>query len=265
MALPQIELQKLLQNEAAEIARARDRAMIVHHARNIDAAGDEVERTVRDLVRRRLPPLFEVAEGHIVDADWTTSPQLDVIIGSRRDPGILFQLANDTTYFSFESVYAFGEIKSGYYSNQRYLHKLVETNKKIRTELKRERVPPDYVHGIELGPGFRATTGSWRYRNPLFSFAFFGTANDFKHQDVADLYRDNKPEDLPNVTVFMDKGLLVSIDVTDHKSGDPVRLVFHPEFHDPRRTLSWVLLEFQSDENVAAASLAALQFALILN
>lgn len=73
-------LAEVLQNDADEIIAARKKARAIYDTNDISAAGNEVERAVRNVLRRKLSQLYYVGHGHIVDSSWEASPQLDVII-----------------------------------------------------------------------------------------------------------------------------------------------------------------------------------------
>ncbi len=79
-------VERVLQADAAEILGARDRARTIHRTRDIDAAGAEVEQTVREVLRRKLPAAYYVGHGHIVDEQLTTSSQMDVVIADSARP-----------------------------------------------------------------------------------------------------------------------------------------------------------------------------------
>jgi hypothetical protein len=108
-------LEKVFRFDAAEILAAREKAKILHASHDIDAAGDQVELSVRQMLRDRLPAEYYVGQGHIVDHTWSQAGQFDCVIADVNLSPVLFRSENSTEYFSYESVYAVGEIKSGYY------------------------------------------------------------------------------------------------------------------------------------------------------
>ena len=110
----QLELERVVLSEAAEIVAAREKCLILHATSDIDAAGDEVEICVRSLLRRRLGQNYYVGHGHIVDLDWKVSPQLDVIIADASVAPAIFRSENGTEYFPYEAVHAVGEVKATY-------------------------------------------------------------------------------------------------------------------------------------------------------
>src|SRR5712692_6314598 len=132
------ELEQVFRSDAADILAAREKARIMHHGHDIRSAGDEVEMAFRKMLGRKLPALYYVGHGHIVDEQLHQSPQLDVIIANNTGAPILFRAENGTEYFPYEGVYAFGEVKSSYDSSKQSIHAFSDTLKNIRTRLQRE-------------------------------------------------------------------------------------------------------------------------------
>jgi len=122
---PKLEIAQVLQRDADEIVSARNDARILHKTNDISTAGSEVERTVRNVLSRKLSKIYYVGHGHIVDSSLETSPQLDVIIVDNFGAPRLFEAKNGTEYFPYESVYAIGEIKTTYYKSQKCIHELL--------------------------------------------------------------------------------------------------------------------------------------------
>src|SRR5436305_12675023 len=85
------ELELVFRSDAADILAAREKARIMHHGHDIHTAGDEVEITVRKVLGRKLPSLYYVGHGHIVDEQLHQSSQLDVIIANNTDAPILLR------------------------------------------------------------------------------------------------------------------------------------------------------------------------------
>src|SRR5215469_15842855 len=132
------KIEKVFRSDAADILAAREKARMMHHGHDIDAAGDEVEITVRKVLGRKLPSLYYVGHGHIVDEQLHQSSQLDVIIANNTGAPILFRAENGTEDFPYEGVYAFGEVKSSYDNSKHHILAFSDTLKKIRTQLQRE-------------------------------------------------------------------------------------------------------------------------------
>src|SRR6266550_9409493 len=137
---PRLKMEKVLQSDAAEIVAAREKSRLIHGTKNINASGDEVERVVRRILRRKLPQLYHVGHGHIVDSSGSNSPQLDVVLTDNSQSPVLFEAENGTQYFPYEAVYAVGEIKSTYYKAEHPIEAFANTLKTIRNTLQRDPV-----------------------------------------------------------------------------------------------------------------------------
>jgi hypothetical protein len=109
--IPKIEILALLKEEVQEIFSAREKGKSLHKGKNIRAAGDEVENTIRRIIRRKLPIKYYVSQGHIADESLKISSQLDLIIADNSGSPVLFTSENGTEYFPYESIYSFAEIK----------------------------------------------------------------------------------------------------------------------------------------------------------
>jgi hypothetical protein len=201
------ELTEILQSDADEIVAARKNAGAVHGASDISAAGNEVEQTVRNVLRRKLSQLYYVGHGHILDSSWMTSPQLDVIIVDNFGAPCLFQTKNGTGYFPYESVYAIGEIKTTYYKNKKYVREFTDKIAKIKSTLQRKtRQRPD--NDWSLSSKMELPESMYGSSNPLFSFMLFVDAGDFAVDDIKELYSEQHYRDLPNILCFLNKGVL---------------------------------------------------------
>ena len=214
--LPRLEFEKVLRADAAEIIAAHEKAQIIHRGRDIDAAGDEVEVAARRVINRKLPTSYYVGHGHIVDSKLTQSPQLDVVIADNSDAPILFATENGTEYFPYEAVYTVGEIKSTYYKNKKHVEAFANTVARIKGQLKREPTPATYM-GSDINMNFPHATLSANvpYRNPLFTFMVFVKANDFQPADLFKLYASRSAAELPNIVCFLDKGVILSLQVSE--------------------------------------------------
>lgn len=208
---PKLALEKVLLSEAAEIAAAREKCLILHATKDIDAAGDEVEICIRSLLRKRLGQNYYVGHGHIIDASWNVSPQFDVIVADASVIPAVFKSENGTEYFPYEAVYAVGEVKATYRKSRAAISKFVSAIRALR-KLHRADVPANYVRthsgGFYLGSGLSAGERKGTQNN-LFTFMVFAGAGDFKAEDVTPVYTENSAGDLPNAVCILDKGLLV--------------------------------------------------------
>lgn len=258
ISLPSLALDRVLQSDAAEILAAREKARIIHGTRDIDSAGDEVEQAVRLVLRRKLPVSYYVGHGHIVDSKAVTTREHDIIITDNFDVPVLFRALDGTEYFPHESVYAVGEVKSGYYNNQNPIDGFVEANQRIREQLVREKTPPTWVSlGRSQGFHFDSPVDASRpYRNPLFSFMIFANSNGFSLDDLSKLYNSSFKEDLPNVICFLDRRVVVRQRLHRQDTGQLVPGAMHviPEFvvEDADAIEKWVLVRFEAIKEDAA-------------
>ena len=62
-----LNLAEVFRDDAAELRRERENAIRIHGTGDIKAAGNHVESSVRDYLRRMLPPRFYVTNGHLID------------------------------------------------------------------------------------------------------------------------------------------------------------------------------------------------------
>jgi hypothetical protein len=263
-SLPRLELEKVFQSDASEISLARSNAILLHHTNDIDAAGDEVEQSVRTFFQKKLPKSYYVGQGHIVDANLKTSPQIDIILADNSGAPILFKSNNGTEYFPYESVYAIGEIKSSYYNGKKYVREFTETLDKIRGNLERKQTPTNYINDrISLGEGLTINDDGRPFRNPLFTFMLFVSSNDFKIDQIRDLYSTRPASDLPNILCFLDKGVVVNAKIIANEFSSSLGSInMFPEFDKNAQKFSshWVFIPFGNDENRMGINLCFLYF-----
>lgn len=204
----QFELETVFRVDAAEIIASKQKALMIHRSTDIKAAGNEVEKTFRSTLARRMPTGFYVGHGHVVDEDWRCSGQLDVIVADNFACPVLFRAQDDTEYFPYESVYAIGEVKSSYSANDIavFSKKLVN----LRSNLIREPTPNGFIpyargRGMEI-VGMNSSDRR-DFKNPLFSFMLFVASDGITRHLKKELL--GKPVDqLPSVICCLDKGVI---------------------------------------------------------
>lgn len=279
---PRFEFEQVFLSDAADILAAREKARIMHHGRDIRAAGDEVELAFRKVLRRKLPASYHVGHGHIVDQHLNTGSQLDVVIADNHGTPILFQAENGSEYFPYEGVYAIGEVKSFYEKSKRYIHQFAEQLTKIRTQLDREMPEPHYVLRRSNMPTYspvdEITPFSFMtpmldsiYGNPLFSFMFFADAGDFRLEDVIDLYQTQPADKLPNIVCLLNRGVIVNavthFEEDKRHNWGPLQSMLQPGMINliPARNIlhedvrhQWVLLEYGATDQQLAAHFSTL-------
>lgn len=262
------ELEQFLQGDVEDLQAMREKAILIHRGKDIDAAGDEVEISVRKYLRSRIPNDYHIGHGHIVDRALNQSPQLDVIITSNGQTPVLFQGANGTEYSPYESVYCLGEIKSTYYKSKRHIQHFSDVIRRIREGLHRETVPLTHLgNGLNAGAGMNVVHNfGLPYRNPLLTFMIFVDKGDFNFQDIKEFYQETESANLPNVVCFVNGGVIsyVSYGLTEDKN-----IHYHwslqtlyPELVGPEVVNhSWSHAEF----NIVGGSVAHLLFTLLLH
>jgi hypothetical protein len=261
------ELERVFRSDAADILAAREKARIMHHGHDIRAAGDEVEIAFGKVLGRKLPSLYYVGHGHIVDEQLHQSSQLDVIIANNTGAPILFCAENGSEYFPYEGVYAIGEVKSSYANSKHSIHAFSDTLKSIHSQLQRD--------------SFRAVSAHWfsplPYGNPLFSFMFFADKGDFDIEQIRELYRTQPESEHPNIVCILNKGIIVN--TASHvwknsrqkwepaEQGQPESISLIPALNDTHRRwgreFHWVLTEHGDNDKSLAANLANFYYPLI--
>ncbi|MFA7335711.1 MAG: DUF6602 domain-containing protein [Candidatus Obscuribacterales bacterium] len=251
--------------DTAEIMAARERTKIIHRSRNIVSAGHEVEAAARAVLSRRFPGSSYVGQGHIIDQAWKASKQLDIVIADNFACPIMFKISNGTEYFPYEAVYAIGEVKSTYKSED----DVIEFCKKIehlKLNLKREKTPQGFIStGRGRGVQLQGLSSDRRpYKNPLFTFMVFANSGKFRKQHLQDLYRSKSVQELPCILCFLDSGVLGYGIVNER--GQFSGLHEMPEFaslyQKTGQTSRWMWLENQEPILKATHPLAFLYFQL---
>lgn len=237
--LRHIDLAPFLGEDASRLLRAREDAARLHASGDIRAAGNQVEIQARKIFQRRLSARYRISHGHVADYRGFVSPQADIIVTDSLSAPPLFQADDGTEYVPFESVFAFGEVKSTFYTDQHPFEKAVSTIHDVRTGL------------------FRPATK----RNPIFYFILFVDSGDLKIERVADLYKSTPVEDLPNIACWLDHGTLLYAKLSENGLGQsiPVNYLLSPSLdRSPGEEYAWMLTQWGTDERRAGSHLAAL-------
>jgi hypothetical protein len=220
---PRLELLRTMQAEAESLIAARNKSIVVHHAKNIVSAGNIVERSVREVLYKRLPKKYHVGQGHLVNPLLMTSPQFDIIISDNDRFPILFTDENGTEWFLYESVYAVGEVKSTYDRNKKQIEGFSENISRTKTEF---HWPKRKVVANVRGKNAKQAQNAVSI-DQLFSFMIFVSSGDFKVADLKDLYSKTPINNLPNLIYFVDRGVLLNM---KFNSADyPMEMNLYPE------------------------------------
>lgn len=269
MDISKFELHTFFREDAERIFSARQRGIAIHRAKNIDAAGDEIELPVRDVIKRRLPRQYYIGQGHIVDHNLSTSGQFDIIISDNNGSPILFSSENQTDYLTFESIYAIGEIKSTYYNSKNYISEFEKKVARVNDHLHREATSPNQItqgFRVEEDSGlFLKNMTDWAYKNPVFKFMVFADSGDADISKICQQLDSFENKKVPNLLVFLNKGIIVKAKVTE--TSDPEnkhridRWELWPEFIAETERDSYKSVWIEFEEN-SASSLAYLVYAL---
>lgn len=258
---PKLDIIEIMKQDVSEILSSRYKSKLIHKTKDIDASGDEVEIAVRRAIRKKLPIKYYLSHGHIVDETLSTSNQLDIIIADNSGSPVLFTAENGTEYFPYESVYSIGEIKSTYYSSKKHIHQFVNSSKEIIENFIRDKTPlnqmtQEFRFDINISHFDLKITDEKPYKNPLNKFMVFVDSNDFKIDDIKELYDITEDIHLPNIVCFLDKGVIIKNDIfVEHGQYKLGNFDLYPEFG---KNSKWVFIEFGEESYRSAANFSFL-------
>ena len=210
MTIRNLDIASLFARDAADIAKARSDAVRIHGTGDIRAAGNEVELTIREYLRRMLPPRYYVTTGHLIDQAGNISPQLDIIVADNLSLPSLMTTVDGTEYIPITSALAIGEIKSAYKHSERPYEKFSSVLKGIHREMYRPLLENTAYPSLNPNTSFdHMVFGSAnRYLNHLFSFFFCVSAGDFEFEKIDDFLTKTEARFLPSTAVFLDSGII---------------------------------------------------------
>ena len=203
-----LDLAGNFRSDAEALRKAREEAIRIHPT-DIRAAGNEVERAVRDYLKRMLPPRYYVTSGHLIDSGSLVSPQQDIIIADNVGLPSLYTTKDGTEYVPITSVHAIGEVKSTYYQAKVPYEKLHDVLQQI-SGMDRPLVENTCQDGIQPSTTFADTVrGSPnKYLNNLYAFLICIDAGDFEFGKVRTFLSSVDPGLLPNASVLLNKGVM---------------------------------------------------------
>ena len=261
MEFPTLELDGFFLQDAAALVAARDKALLIHHTKDISTAGAEIEVAVRDSLKRRLPNGCHVTHGHVIDAFLHTSPQLDVIVADSNATPVLFRAENGAEYLPIESVYAIGEIKSTYYKSDDPIQSFSSTVKNLKDEFRREKAPPTYLQTGGRGLEIEGVEQSDKlFQNPMLFFMLFINSGDFSPEEFSRVYRNIDVKHLPSIVCLLDKGLILFGSTTEKGFGFVRCPEAEPEISEKQ---DWVLMPMGDDTPNIGSHYGFLCYALL--
>ena len=227
--------------EAEGIDIAQSQVKLIHNTGNIRASGDHFEIAVRNFFRTKLPDKYYISNGHIIDTTLSTSPQLDMIIADNFRTPILYKTFDNTEYLTYESIFAYAEIKSSW--KKQYIDDFVLTKERMSSFLNRPEISPNYIEAGGKGIFIDKPTTINSHKNPLLSFMFVGVSNTFTYEDITEQYKSKDWKFLPNILCLFDKGIIVNINkpALDQKI---FKINLYPEFVENKDENEWILLQF---------------------
>jgi len=261
-----LDIGGIFKDDAATLVQAREKSIKIHGTTDIKAAGNEVEQAVRDYLKRILPRKFYVTQGHLIDMNGTVSPQLDIIISDNDILPSLMTTADGTEYVPIDSVYAIGEIKSTYYKSKKYVDEFSDKIKDIKNNLSHRLIENTaYDGGIHDSTTLQdMVLGKQnKFLNKIFSFILFVDHNDFTFSDVVDFLSNSQRDEVPNVMVFLNDGIISYGRLTGKEP--PVIFSRYPD-EETNSKSTWFYCPFMADnqtETVEGNVLAWLYFTLL--
>lgn len=242
-----LTLSKFFQHDLEKIMMAfRLSGNIQSELKNIRAAGNEVELSVRNFFLEKLFPKYHVSDGHIIDKNLKVSPQYDVIVSENSKNPNLFTLADKSELVYFETIYCFGEVKKSFYADN--LVELFSNNiKRTKSELSRDNIDPKFIETGNAGFFVEQELTLLPLRNPLLAFMIFVNSSNLNAKKLRTFLNATPNADLPNYIVLLDKGVIVNVDEQKLKDGQ-LKINLYPEYViDPNE---WVLITFEEEQKV---------------
>ena len=234
-----LNIPTIFKSDADEIIRSRENAIRIHGT-NIRAAGDEIEICIRKYFQRILPPRYYITQGHLIDRSSNVSPQLDIIISDNSSLPSLMTTKDGTEYIPIDSTYVVGEIKSTFYKTEKSIEKFSSVIKNITKDLVHVEIPNTVFDGIKDDSLMRDMIlgSNNRILNRIFFFILFVNSGDFKFEDIAQFYSSHEKKYLPNMTVFLNEGIILRASILD----ETFRINHYPEDTYPEE--DWYFLPF---------------------
>ena len=217
---------------------------------DISSAGNQVEQSLRILLKNLLPERVAVTHGHIVDKTSKISYQQDILLAESFFTKSLIKSIDGTEFYPFESIFSCGEVKKTF--SQLKILSAIKSIKRNRTELSRKQIEPNMIASgsnfIEVSDNVTKN----EYRNPLFSFLFsIDFDKDYNENKISEIYNDSENQKyLPNVTVILNRGIIVCIDKKKVEQNE-LSIILYPEFNKNKNDFKWVLLTLKPEENLA--------------
>lgn len=245
------ELNKVYKTYVSQIQLAGDISNILLDNTNIDSAGEQVEGSVRILLKELLPERVSVTHGYIVDKKTNISYQQDILLAESFYTKSLIKSLDGTEFFPFEAIFGSGEVKKTW--SQSKLTAAIKSISRNREDLKRYSIPSDVM---STGSNFIKVSESLTnnpFRNPLFCFTFsIDFDKTYNEPEIMKIYDDtNNWKSLPNISVILNRGIVVCIDKIKLEKHNELSIILYPEFITDFDKYSWILLTLEPEQNLA--------------
>lgn len=243
----ELPLIKFFQHDLEKINMAfRLSNVIRKDVKNIRAAGDEVELSVKDFFASKLYPKYHVCDGHIVDSSLKVSPQYDLIICENSKNPVLFNLADKSELVYYEPVFAYAEIKKSLYADD-LIEKFANNIERQNQELLRNSIPPKYIETGNTGILVESALTALPLRNPVLKFMFFVEGSKLSAKKLKSFLNKSDKKNLPNYIVFLDVGIVLNVNKKSLSNGN-LKINLYPEYEVEESV--WVILDLEDENNV---------------
>ena len=207
-----LDISGIFKSEADKLIKTRSDSIRIHGTGDIKAAGNEIEGHVRSIFRRMLPKNIYVTHGHLIDENGLVSPQLDIIIADTINLPSLMTTNDGTEYVPIDSVYCYGEIKSTYHKNYKYIEYFSDVIKKINEEMSHEIISNTaFSEEITDDTIMRdlILDKRNRYLNKIMTFMLVLDKGDFEFEDIKELYKKTDNKNLPDINIILNEGTIL--------------------------------------------------------
>lgn len=257
--LTDIDFLQSFKSDADSIRIAREKAQSYHKS-NIRAAGNEVEEVFRHFIKSRIPGRYRIGQGHLINTDHKVTPQIDLLITDNHSLPVMIEASDHTEYFSCESVYVIGEVKSTYYSKDKPFDKFCDTIRIVKDEMGRFTVPNTCINGQASR---KSAIIHMLYSspndtiNPLLSIMFFANKGDFQKIHFQDIIATYEAAYLPNLIVILDYGFIFQTQMIDKGMAFNI----YPEYN--KDNVKWILFELDNDDSNSGLAMVFLYYYLV--
>lgn len=243
------DLEKILM--ASRLAKA-----IQKDEKDIRACGNEVEIAVRDFFKSKLMPKYHVSDGHVVDKEMNVSQQIDIIISDAMKNPVFDSHADGSELVFFDTVYAYGEVKKGYYDQNILMH-FSDNIERFKTLMKRDDIGANVLECSNDMLSVKHPLVDNPRRNILFTFLFVVDSEKVNYDKMRSELNSTDNSKLPNMIVLLDSGIFLNVKKSSVESGKYPVINLYPELVTTDQ--EWMFLTFDDPTGVLTYSHLLLQ------